>query len=545
MILSLVGFVRLYLRAGRLWLAWAICGLRTLSLILDFVFTPNLNYREITSLRHIHYLGESISVGEGVSNPWMLIGQASLALLVVFTVDATITAWRRGVRRQALVLGGAIVFFTLVGTVQTVLGLWEIVHTPLTPSLFFLGIVAAMGYELSHDVLRAAQLSAELRQSEERMTLAAEAAGVGVWMWRIEANQVWGSEKWLRLFGFAPGEAVTFDKVIQRIHPDDRETVEREVRRALQEQVDYMGEFRVIPPDGAQLWIAARGRVHLDKQGKPAQMMGAATDINGRKQSELQIEAQRNELALLSRATLLGELGGSLAHELNQPLTAMVNNAAAGRRFIAKGHADPRKLDDLLEAVVADGRRAGEILRGIRDMIRKGEEERKPLDLNAAVTEILRLVRSDALGRHCTLERELDPGLGAVNGNRVQLQQVFLNLIMNAMEAMDPKPAGTRRIIVRTERPGDGQVRVSVRDFGDGLPPGDPEKVFAPFFSQKRTGMGLGLTIARSIIEAHGGRIVAANAEGGGACFSFWLPALPQDGTKVETPRQPAEAPAA
>jgi two-component system sensor kinase FixL len=155
-------------------------------------------------------------------------------------------------------------------------------------------------------------------------------------------------------------------------------------------------------------------------------------------------------------------------------------------------------------------------------MIRKDEEERKPLDLNAAVTDILRLVRSDALGRHCTLERKLDPGLGAVNGNRAQLQQVLLNLVMNAMEAMDPKPAGTRRIIVRTERPGDGQVQVSVR-----------------------SGMGLGLTIARSIIEAHGGRIVAANAEGGGACFSFWLPALPQDGTKEETPRQPAGAPAA
>jgi two-component system sensor kinase FixL len=311
----------------------------------------------------------------------------------------------------------------------------------------------------------------------------------------------------------------------------------------LQEQVDYAGEFRVMPPDGAQLWIAARGRVHLDKQGKPAQMMGAATDINVRKQSELQIEAQRNELALLSRATLLGELGGSLAHELNQPLTAMVNNAAAGRRFIAKGHADPRKLDALLEAVVADGRRAGDILRGIRDMIRKGDEERHPLDLNAVVVDILRLVHSDALRRHCTLVPELDPGLGVVNANRAQLQQVFLNLIMNAMEAMDPKPVEMRRIIVRTERPADGEMRVSVRDFGEGLPPGDPERVFAPFFSMKRNGMGLGLAIARSIIDAHGGRIAAANAEGGGACFSFWLPALPADEAAEVASPQPEGGP--
>ena len=537
-VVSLVGFVWVYLRSGRLWLAWAACVLRTLSLILDFLFTPNLNYREITTVRHIRYLGESVSVSEGVLNPWMLISQAGLALLVVFTVDATITAWRRGSRRPALWLGGAIVFFTLASTVQIVLVIWEVARTPLTPSLFFLGIVAVMGYELSRDVLRAAQLSAELRESEERMTLAAEAAGFGVWMWSIPGNHIWGSERWLRLFGFVPGAAVTFEEVIQRIHPDDRELVEREVRYAVEQRVVYAGEFRVILPDGTQRWIAARGRMGPDTLGNPARMLGAAIDITDRKQSELRIEAQRNELAHLSRATLLGELGGSLAHELNQPLTAMVNNAAAGRRFIAKGHTDPQKLDALLEAVVVDGRRAGDILRGIRDMIRKDEDVRKPLDLNAALAEILRLVRPDALGRHCTLVREFDSGLGAVNANRVQLQQVFLNLIMNAMEAMDLKPAETRRIIVRTERPAEGEVRVSVRDFGDGLPPGEPEKVFAPFFSMKRSGMGLGLTIARSIVEAHGGRITAANAEGGGACFSFSLPTLPEDGATVpDSPR--------
>jgi two-component system, LuxR family, sensor kinase FixL len=250
-------------------------------------------------------------------------------------------------------------------------------------------------------------------------------------------------------------------------------------------------------------------------------------------------------LAHLSRATLVGQLGGSLAHELNQPLTAMVNNAAAGRRFIAKGRADLGKLDGLLEEVVTDGRRAGEILRGIREMIRKGDAERTLLDLNAAVEEILRLVRSDALGRQCALVTEFDPALGPVNGNRVQLQQVFLNLILNALDAMDRMPLETRRVIVRTERQTDGQVRASVRDFGGGLPPEGPEQVFKPFFSMKRDGMGLGLAIARSIIEAHEGRIAAANAEGGGACFSIWLPAPPEAGATEAASPQPKGGPAA
>ena len=148
-VVSLVGFVRLYFRAGRPWLAWVVCGVRTLSLMLNFILTPNLNYREITGLRHIRFLGESVSVAEGVRNPWMLVGQSSFLLLVIFVVDAVLAVWRRGDRRQALSLGGAIVFFAVAGTGQVMLALWGIVAMPLTTSLFFLGIVAAMGYEMS------------------------------------------------------------------------------------------------------------------------------------------------------------------------------------------------------------------------------------------------------------------------------------------------------------------------------------------------------------------------------------------------------------
>jgi PAS domain S-box-containing protein len=285
-IVSLIGFARFYMRVGRPWLAWTVCSLRAFSVLLNFLTGQNLNYREVTGLRHIPFLGESVSVGEGVSNPWMLVGQLSLLLFVVFVADATITVWRRGDRRQVLVLGGSIVFFVLATTVQSVLALWQIVHAPITPSIFYLGIVAAMAYEMSREALRAAQLSDDLRESEERMTLAAEAAGFGVWMWTIARNQIWGSERWLRLFGFAPDAIVSFEKVIQRIHPGDRETVEREVRRALADRVDYAGEYRVILPDGTQRWIVARGQMHSDTHGKPARMLGAAIDITERKRTE-------------------------------------------------------------------------------------------------------------------------------------------------------------------------------------------------------------------------------------------------------------------
>jgi len=426
---------------------------------------------------------------------------------------------------------------------------WQTAWFRVVGTLLIMGSGGGVVWGLVRARLRRAlereRLALELHESQERMKLAAEAAGVGVWKWQIASDQVWGSEECRRLFGFAPEDAVDSGKVLQRIHPDDRERVDREVERTLRDQVDYAGEFRVALPDGTLRWISARGQAEFGGDGKPVLMRGAALDVTERKRTEHDMLQKQRELAHLSRATLLGELGGSLAHELNQPLTAMVNNASAGRRFIAKGRADLHKLDGLLAEVVTDGRRAGEILRGIRDMIRKGDEERRAVDVNSAAAEILRLVRADALGRHCDLVTEFDPALGAVNGNPVQLQQVFLNLILNAMDAMEQMPPETRRVIVRTERLADGQVRASVRDFGGGLPPEGPEEVFKPFFSMKRNGMGLGLAIARSIIEAHGGGIAAANAEGGGACFSFWLPAFPEGGGTGTTSPQPEGGPTA
>ena len=210
----------------------------------------------------------------------------------------------------------------------------------------------------------------------------------------------------------------------------------------------------------------------------------------------------------------MGEMAGSLAHELNQPLTGIVNNASAGRRFIAKGRADLPKLDGLFEAIVADGRRAGEIIRGIRGMVRKGKEVRGPVNLNDVIASVLRFVHSDALGHHCALVTEAGPELPLVEGDQVQLQQVLLNLVVNAFEAMRETPAAERRMIIRSERESEGRVRVSVRDFGIGLPAEEPARIFERFFSTKREGMGMGLAIARSIIASHGGELAAANAHG-------------------------------
>jgi PAS domain S-box-containing protein len=522
LLVALVGFVRLYLRAGRPWLAWSFVGLRTLSLLLDFLVGQNLNYREITRLRHIPFFGESVSVAEGVANPCMLVGQLSLVLLVLFVADATVTVWRRGDRRQALAVGGSISFFTLAGTVQAVLVLWEMVHWPMTASFFYLGIVATMAYEMSREALRAAQLSDDLRESEERMTLASEAAGFGVWMWSIARNQIWGSERWLRLFGFAPDATVTFEDAMQRIHPEDREGVERAVRRAVADRSDYAAEYRVVLPDNTQRWVAVRGRVYPDTQGRPVRMMGATTDITASKQAEDKAQRQHEELAHLSRVATVSELSGSLAHELNQPLAIILTNAQAAQRLLAQQPPDLAEAQEILADIVSEDQRAGEVIRRLRSLLKHGETSLQPLTVNGIVEEVLQLSRNSLIGHGITVHRTLAPNVPQVQGDHIQLQQVLLNLILNACDAMSANPPAGRQLTVTTAHR-DGAVRISVSDTGCGLPR-VAERIFEPFYTTKKQGLGLGLSICRSIVTAHKGRLWAENSAAGGAVFHLELP---------------------
>ena len=477
-VVSLVGFVRLYLRAGRLWLAWSIFALRSLALLLNFLVGQNLNYREVASLRRVPFFGEMVSLGDGVANPWMLVGQLSLLLFVIFTIDATIAVWRRGERQQAVFTGGSIAFFALTGMAQAVLVLWRMVDMPLTESFFFLGIVMAMGYELSRETLRVAKLSDDLRESEARMTLAAEAAGFGVWIWNIAANRVWGSERALRLFEFPLNKEVSFDDVIQRVHPDDRDRVATARDQAMRTGGNYATEYRILLADGGERWIASRGRLYFSGNGEPAQMIGAVVDITDRKVAEIELAQQRNELSHLSRVTTLSELSSSLAHELNQPLAIILTNAQAAQRLLAQEPPDLAETRDILADIVSEDERAGEVIRRLRALLKPGQTQRLPLSVNEIIDEVLRIARSDLIGRGVTVHTALVESVPQVLGDRIQLEQVLLNLILNASDAMAGNLPAQRHLTIATAHR-DGLVRISVSDNGCGLP-AEPERMCSP-----------------------------------------------------------------
>lgn len=283
MMLSLVGFVLVYLRAGRTWLAWLIVGVRTASLVLNFIFTPNLNFREVTGLQHIPFLGELVATPVGVPSPWMLIAQFSLVLMLVFVVDATISVWRRGDYRAAIQIGFNMIFFVLLASGQAVLAVWGFVHAPVVPSVFFLGIVAAMAYELSDEVLRAAQISRDLRESEQRMNLAVAAANFGIWIREFRGDRIWASAKWRELFGFTADEPLDLPRILERLHPEDRDVVDRAHMQARDGGGSYETEYRILLPDGRVRWISSHGRVEYDSQGQAVRIRGASRDFTARK----------------------------------------------------------------------------------------------------------------------------------------------------------------------------------------------------------------------------------------------------------------------
>jgi signal transduction histidine kinase len=249
-------------------------------------------------------------------------------------------------------------------------------------------------------------------------------------------------------------------------------------------------------------------------------------DVTARKLAELSARRAQDDLAHLNRVAAMGELAASIAHELNQPLAGILSNAQAAQRFLQRTPPDLREVGAALDDIVSDDRRAGQVIKRMRALLRKGERSEAPQDINELAREVARLLGNDALLRGATLRLDLAPDLPPVGGDGVHLQQVLLNLVTNALDAVAEKPPGARLVTVRTTPAGEGRVELCVEDTGKGIAPDDLARVFEAFYTTKPTGLGVGLAISRSIIEAHGGRLSVESQPGAGATFRCALPVL-------------------
>lgn len=374
---------------------------------------------------------------------------------------------------------------------------------------------------IGHDITERKRAEQAQRINEERMMLAAEAANLGFWVWDIPADQAWMTEARRQLMGLNGSANLTFADLLQRVHPDDRAAFENAVRRAKGEERRFEHEYRVVFPNGEIRWIASRGRCLADAEGTPSVMVGISMDITARKISE---EAMQN-LVHATRLAVVGELTASIAHEMNQPLGAILSNADAAELLLQSTSPPLDEIGQILEDIRKDDLRASEVIRHMRTLLRKRELQMQRTDIKAVALDAIRLVAGDARRRGVVLETNFGEEPAEVLGDAVQLQQVLLNLILNGMDAMNDSPKGERCLMISVARNGCETIETVVTDTGHGISDDKLPRVFDSFFTTKKEGMGLGLAIARSIIEAHCGKIWAENnATGPGASFRFAIP---------------------
>jgi PAS domain S-box-containing protein len=365
-----------------------------------------------------------------------------------------------------------------------------------------------------------------LRQREESLAEAQRIARLGSWDWNIVSNQLFWSDEVYRIFGLSPQEfSATYEAFLERVHPGDRQAVKNAVNRSLADPtVAYSIQHRVRRPDESIRTVHERGEVVFASGGMPVRMIGTVQDITEQKMMEAEARRLRSDLAHRDRVGTLGALTGAIAHEINQPLAAILSNAQAALRLLEQESPDLSEVREALDDIVSDDKRAATVIHRLRGMLKKEETVREIFDLNGVIAEVIQLIGSEIVLRRAKITEDLQSSPPHVLGDPVQIQQVVLNLLMNALDAIKDRPLKNRSVTITTRADGSKWIVTSVVDEGPGIGKDRAESIFEPFYTTKPDGIGIGLSICRSIVEAHGGRVWAENRLERGAQVSFRLP---------------------
>ncbi|HKC80258.1 MAG TPA: PAS domain-containing protein, partial [Gemmatimonadaceae bacterium] len=429
---------------------------------------------------------------------------------------------------HALAFGLRAVWSTpIVSRSGEVLGTFAVYQRhPGSPTQIQQDLIAQFTHIASIAIARA-QSDNAIRRSEAFLAEGQRLSSTGSFYWRRTTDEIICSDETYRIFGIEPGTPVTVKLIASRIHPDDSERFNKRVEERRADGTRAAAEYRLLLPDGSIKFV------HLVSQTTPTESgrmeyTGVIRDVTDARVAEETLGKLRSELAHVARVTTLGALTASIAHEVNQPLAGIVTNASTCLRMLA---ADPPNVEGARETArrtIRDGERASEVIARLRALFTKKTTTTGSIDLNEATREVVALSMSELQRQRVATRLELADDLPSVKGDRVQLQQVILNLLLNAGDAMSTVDDGPRELVIATSSDG-ADVHLSVRDSGIGFDAGDPDRIFDAFYTTKSSGMGIGLSVSRSIMELHGGRLLAARNSGPGATFSFSIPREARD----------------
>jgi len=379
--------------------------------------------------------------------------------------------------------------------------------------------------DLKLQIAERKRAEADLQASQAYLAEAQRLSHTGSWVWEVVGRDALHlSEEWYRIYGFDPGDGVPdWRKRLQRVHPEDQARWQGALDQAIDEKSEYEVEFRILLPDGTVKHIHSVGHPVLNASGDLVQFVGSSMDITQRKLAEEALRQSQADLAHVSRVTTMGELTASLAHEVNQPIAAAITDANTCLRWLTRDHPDLGEAREAASRMAKDAARAAEIISRVRLLFKKGTAQRELVDVNEVILEMIVLLRGELTRHSISVHTDLAADLPQVTGDRVQLQQVLMNLMLNGIEAMKEMNAGGE-LTITSQRGENSHLLISVSDTGAGLPPKQANQIFNAFFTTKLHGTGMGLSISRSIMESHGGRLWAANNTPRGASFYLSLP---------------------
>lgn len=401
---------------------------------------------------------------------------------------------------------------------------WQRNRAWLIPGLGLVILQTVLIVALLANLVKRRRVERKLVESETRFRMAADEAPVFIWMSGLDKLRTFFNKPWLEFTGRTLEQELGIGWT-QGVHPDDLERCLRTYSDSIDGRQPFVMQYRLRRFDGEYRWFIGSGRPRLDAEGNIVGYIGSSADITEQKSAELELQQQREQLEHVSRISLLGELSASIAHELNQPLTATLANAQAARRYLAHSQPDLEEVRAIINDVVTDTIRAGDVIKHVRALVSKGNQEFSAVNIDEVIRDVVSFLHSDVAARKAFVELDLAPGLPVIQGDPIQLQQVLVNLTLNAFDAMEALEIPKRRVVISAVRESHNGLRVSVRDCGAGIPADKLETVFLSYYTTKSKGMGFGLPMTRAIVEAHGGRIWAENQSQGGAVFHLVLPA--------------------